>query len=102
MSENLLNLEISERAKIAYASLGEEDRRLVSAWYRHLQNWPNDEFVRSIARRLNSDEETYVLQTSNSDIRIVFSIGQEKVTIVWIFRQDAARKFAVAAQRSAS
>src|SRR6185437_12127134 len=102
MSENLLNLEISERAKIAYASLGEEDRRLVSAWYRHLQNWRNDNFVRSIARRLNSDEETYVLQASNTDIFVAFTISQDTVTIISIFRKEAVSKFAGMAQRSAS
>ncbi len=101
MAENLLNLQISEQARIAYTSLGPEDRRLVEAWFDHLRNWRNDDFIRSKSKRLNPDEEIYVFQTS-TDIVIAFAITANEVTVLSIFRKETLRAFETMAERSAS
>ena len=38
MPENLLDLQISEHTRIAYSSMGPDDRRRVDAWFGHLRN----------------------------------------------------------------
>ena len=50
--QGLMNVQLSDHARMAYSSLGPEDRRRVEAWFDHLQNWRNDEFIRSMAKRL--------------------------------------------------
>jgi hypothetical protein len=100
MAKELLDLQVSDHAKIAYNSLGPDDRRRVDSWFDHLRNWGNDEFIRSKARRLNSEEGIYVLPTS-TDILIAFSIASDIVKIISIFRKDATSKFTIPAQRSA-
>jgi hypothetical protein len=58
MGESLLDLRMTERAKMAYSALGPEDRRLVDAWFDHLRNWRNDAFVRSKSTPVKSNDET--------------------------------------------
>lgn len=100
MIENLLNLQLSEQAIIAYDLLGSEERRLVDAWFDHLRNWRSDEFIRSRSKVIDSDEDLYVFQTSD-DIVIAFRILGNEVTVVSIFRKDALRAFERVAGRSA-
>lgn len=100
MVDELLNLDISEHARIAYSSLGADDRRRVDAWFNHLRNWRNDEFIRSRSDRLKSEDETYVLRT-NMDIVIAFTIAHDTVTILSIFRDETLSKFASTTARSA-
>jgi hypothetical protein len=92
MAEDLLSLQITDHARIAYTALGPEDRRLVDAWFDHLRNWRSDEFIRSRSRRLKSEEEIYVFQTS-TDIIIAFKIDGNKVIVLSIFRKEALRTF---------
>src|SRR6266404_588998 len=99
MAEDLLNLHITERAEIAYSSLGSEERRLVDAWFDHLRNWRNDEFIRSRSKLLDSDEDIYVFQTS-TDIVIAFRIVGNEVIVLSIFHKEALRTFERAAGRS--
>ena len=99
MAENLLLVQIAEHAKIAYSTLGPEDRRLVDAWCDHLRNWRNDEFIRSRSKRLVSDEEMYSFQTS-SDIVLAFKIDGNKVIVLSIFRKEALRSFQAMAEQS--
>ena|SRR3989442_1314106 len=99
MEEELLSLEITEPARIAYTALGPEDRRVVSAWFDHLRNWRNDEFIRSKSRQLKSDTETYVFQTS-ADIVIAFKIAGNTVVVSSIFRKEAIRKFETVLERT--
>ena len=99
MAESLLALEISDRASIAYSSLGQEDQRLLDAWFDHLRNWRNDEFVRSKSKRLSGDDEVFVFQT-NSDLVIAFKIVGDTVTVLSIFRKEALRLFETTAERA--
>jgi hypothetical protein len=92
MSEDLLRRTVTERAEIAYSSLGPEDRRLVGAWFDHLRNWRNDEFIRSRSRRLGDGEDVYVFQTG-TDLVIAFKISGDEVIVLSIFRQEALRPF---------
>jgi hypothetical protein len=101
MAQDLLNLQITEQAQIACDTLGPEERRLVSSWFDHLRNWRNDNFIRSKSRRLETDEEVYVFQTS-SDLVIAFRIDGDQVTVLSVFRGDALRAFSSALQRTAS
>jgi len=92
MAEDLLALQLTEHARIPYTTLGPEERRLVEAWFDHLRNWRNDEFIRSQSRRLKSDEEIYVFQTS-TDLVIAFQIAGNKVIVLSLFRKEALRTF---------
>src|SRR5437899_2208188 len=92
MADRFMNLKKTEQASIALSSLGDEDRRLVHAWFDHLRNWWNDDFIRSRSQRLPADEEVYILPTS-TDLRIAFSIAGDDITILSIFRKDALRPF---------
>jgi hypothetical protein len=100
MADDLLNLRLTEQARIAFSALGPEDRRLVDAWFHHLRNWRNDEFIRSKSRRLASDEEIYLFQTS-TDLVLAFRISGQEVTVLSIFRKEALRTFETTAERSA-
>jgi hypothetical protein len=96
MVEDQLSLQISEHARIAYSSLGADDRRRVDAWFDHLRNWRNDQFIRSKSSRLDSEDETYVLRTS-MDLVIAFTVARDTVTILSIFRDETLNKFAATA-----
>jgi hypothetical protein len=101
MIQDQLSLQVSEHARIAYSSLGADDRRRVDAWFDHLRNWRNDQFIRSRSNRLDSEDETYVLRTS-MDIVIAFTISGDTVTILSIFRDETLNKFAMTAARGAT
>ena len=101
MTEQLLNLEVTEHAKIARATLGPEDRRLVDAWFDHLRNWHNDEFIRSRSRLLKPKESVYTFETS-SDIIIAFEIRENLVTVLSIFRKDSLRPFETMSERTSA
>jgi len=72
--------------EIALRTLGDDDRQRVSAWFGHLANWENDQFVRQHSQKLNSAENVYVLRTSG-DLRIFFRLEKNGIVIL-----DIARK----------
>lgn len=90
MAERMLTLQLTEGARVALSSLGDDDRRQVLAWFDHLKNWPNDEFVRAHSRPLASQAGVQVLRT-NSDFAIFFRLAGDTVTVQSIFREDALR-----------
>lgn len=98
MSEKLLTLRVTEHAELQLASLRADERRILDAWFDHLRNWHNDEFIRSKSKRLDSDEELQVFQTS-SDLVIAFQIKGSEVVIRSIFHADALKGFEQAAPR---
>jgi hypothetical protein len=100
VAENLLNLEVAGQARIALATLGPEDRRLIESWFVHFRNWRNDDFIRSHSRRLNAPEELYLFQTS-TDLAIAFEIAGDKVIVQSIFRKEAIRPFEAMTERAA-
>src|SRR3712207_4863681 len=81
-----MNVVLTQPVEIALRTLGEEDRRQVSAWLDHLKNWENDPFVREHSHKLASSEDVYVLRT-NTDIRIFFALQQGRIVVL-----DIARK----------
>ena len=95
MAEDFLDLRMSEDASFALATLGEDDRRTISAWLDHLRDWRNDPFLRSRAKRLKPDEELYVLHLGR-DLVIAFQIAGNQATILSIFRGEALRRFGAA------
>lgn len=99
MAEQLLDLELEEQAEIAFSSLRPEDRRQVEAWFDHLRNWHNDEFIRSRSRRLRADEEIYVTETS-AGLLIAFRIAGNQVVVLAIFRKESLRTFEALAGRN--
>lgn len=92
MSEKTLKLQVSDQAQIAVSSLGAEDRRLVHAWFDHLRHWHIDEFIRAHSIPLSSDDNSFAFETS-TDLVIAFSILEDAVVILAIFRKDALRAF---------
>jgi hypothetical protein len=97
MNEPLLNLHFSEGAEDQISTLGEIDRRRVTALCNDLRNWHIDESVRKLAHRVPSMENAYLLRTS-SDWRIGFQLSQDTVTILSIFRKETNRAFELAGQ----
>ncbi len=91
MDAGILNIDVSESAEIAFSTLNADDRRLVSAWFDHLKNWRNDDFIRSRSRALD-DAGNFILQTSG-DILVAFRIVGDRVTILSIFRREMVDKF---------
>jgi mRNA-degrading endonuclease RelE of RelBE toxin-antitoxin system len=67
--------------EVALRTLDNENRRKVHAWFDHLANWDNDEFVRKRSHSLDSLPGVYVLKTS-SDLRIFFTIQANTLTVV--------------------
>ncbi len=63
----------------AIRTLSEDERRKVSAWLDHLQNWANDERLRTMSKA-TAYENTYALNTSD-DLRIFFTLDSEQGTI---------------------
>ena len=76
-----MNVIHSQPVEIALRTLGEDDRQSVTAWFDHLANWENDEFVRRSSHELNSGEKVYVLK-ANSDLRIFFRLDSEKIEVL--------------------
>lgn len=87
-----MNLEIGHAADIALQTLGDEDRRKVFAWFDHLRNWENDDFVRSKSVRLNLPDSpnVYLLRTS-TDIRLFFLLHADHIEVIDIARNDSLR-----------
>jgi hypothetical protein len=95
-----LGLEITDHARIPYASLGSDDRRDVDAWIDHLRDWHDDEVIRSKARRLRGGEEIYIVPTNN-DLFVAFEITRETVKVLSIYGEETLRAFGVLSERSA-
>lgn len=96
----LMAVHVSDHARIAIAGLTDEERRIVHSWLDHLRNWRNDGFIRDKSQRLEVAADTYVLRTS-ADIVIVFSIHDDAVLIVSVFRKEALSAFETAAAQTA-
>ena len=81
---------VNHAADIAMRSLGDEDRRKVSAWFDYLRNWENDPFVRSKSRKLKlpEPENVYVLRTS-TDIRLFFTLSEDRIEVIDIARRES-------------
>jgi hypothetical protein len=78
----------------ALRTLDAAGRRSVHAWFDHLGNWDQDEFVRTHSHSLEGVAGAFVLKT-NSDIRIFFRIDGDTITIL-----DLAKKSAILASGS--
>jgi mRNA-degrading endonuclease RelE of RelBE toxin-antitoxin system len=76
-----MKLVLTQPVEIALRTLGEEDRRKVSAWLDRLKNWGNDAFVREHSHELPSTEGVYVLQTT-TQFRIFFTFEQDSVVVL--------------------
>jgi len=84
-----MNVILTQPVDIALRTLGDDDRRTVSAWLDHLRNWENDDFVRNHSKKLDTMDNVYVLRTS-TDIRIFFKLDAHGIEVL-----DIARKAAI-------
>jgi hypothetical protein len=78
--------------EIALRTLGTEDRQKVVAWFDHLKNWEKDKYVRSHAKRLNSSENVYFLET-NGDFCIFFRLEQDCIVLLDIATKETILSF---------
>lgn len=101
MAESLLNCEVTDRARMAYTTLGEDDRLHLDAWFEQLRNWRNDEVLRERSKRVEVDSETYRVQVS-PDLFVVFRIDGDQLRILAILGIDTIRAFQSVAERRAS
>ena len=74
---------------IALRTMDADEVRRVHAWFDHLRNWDDDEYVRSHSHRLVGLPGVYLLKTS-TDLRIFFKIDGDTITIL-----DVAKKSAI-------
>ena len=97
MVADILRIHITEPARFAISTLGEEDRRIVESWIDHLSHWHHDQDVRQRSRPLTADPAgPFAFQTS-TDIIIGFKILEEEVEILAMFREESLKKFSEAA-----
>ena len=78
----------TQAVEIALRTLGHDDRQRVLTWLQYLENWESDPFVRDHSHPLQSDANTYVLQTS-TDVRIFFTIDRNTITVLDVAKRDA-------------
>ena len=78
---------------IAIRSLGEEERRQISAWFDHLRNWENDSIVRKHSEKLPSTADVYLLKTSKDGYRIFFRLEPDQITILDIASKSTIMQF---------
>jgi mRNA-degrading endonuclease RelE of RelBE toxin-antitoxin system len=90
--KQMMNIAITNAAKIAVTGLPDEERRRVHAWFDHLRNWRTDPEVRKNSRPLLPEDEhsVYVLRTT-SDVRIFFTVDEDEITVLDVARKDSLR-----------
>lgn len=74
--------------EVALRTLDAQTRRKVDAWFEHLANWDNDEYVRTHSHPLPAIPDVYVLKTS-SDLRIFFRIAGNTVTVIDVAKRQS-------------
>ena len=74
--------------EVALRLLDQDNRQRVFAWFGYLENWDNDEFVRSHSFPLESMPDVLVLQTT-TDLRIFFTIQGDTITIIDIAKKQS-------------
>jgi mRNA-degrading endonuclease RelE of RelBE toxin-antitoxin system len=82
----------------AIRTLDEVERRKVSSWFNHLENWENDEHVRTMSRS-TAYKDVYVLNTSD-DIRIFFKLdlSKQEISIIDIAKPSRFENVPVASE----
>lgn len=88
----VMNVAVTNAAKIAVTTLPDDERRRVHAWFDHLRNWATDPEVRKNSRPVLPDDKhsVYVLRTT-SDVRIFFTVDEDQITVVDVARKDSLR-----------
>lgn len=93
----LIDVVVSDHARMALTSLGADDRRRVHSWFDNLANWKNDRNVRSRARPIPSEPNLYVLRTGG-DILLVFRLEKDSIVVESVHREHAVEAFRHAAE----
>ncbi len=91
MTSALLELSISDDARDVISSLGEVDRRRVSALIERLRNGLEDEFVRRHSQPIDGLPGYFVFRTANW--LILYHPGDSEVMISSIYREDVFQSF---------
>lgn len=81
-----LTLRTTENADMAISSLGEEDRRRVTAWFDHLRNWRTDPIIRGRAVPVPSEEGGVFLFPTSTDLWMAVQVGGTEITVLAVFR----------------
>jgi hypothetical protein len=87
-----MNVTLTQPVEIALRTLGEDDRQRVTAWFDHLKNWGNDDFVRRHPQKLNPGEDVYVLK-AGTDLRIFFRLDNGGILVLDIASKDTIERF---------
>jgi hypothetical protein len=67
--------------EIALRTLGDDERRKVGAWFDHLRNWETDSFIRQQSRKLDSEDNVYILKTTG-DLWIFFRLEADQIVLL--------------------
>jgi len=81
-----MKVTVAEPAQIVLRNLSDDDRRRVWAWIEKLERWDTDRFVKQHSKKLNADDNIYMLLTS-SDVRVFFALEADAITVL-----DVAKK----------
>ena len=76
-----MQIQLSERVKTALHVLTQDDRQRVQTWFAYLQNWEEDEFVRSRSVLLNVQGQAVYMFRTSTEVRIFFTVDQESKTV---------------------
>jgi mRNA-degrading endonuclease RelE of RelBE toxin-antitoxin system len=81
---------LSERVKTALHVLSRDERERVQTWFGYLQNWEEDEFVRSRSVLLNVQGQSVYLFRTTTDLRIFYTVDQQNkcISVVDITNED--------------
>jgi hypothetical protein len=96
-----MNVILTQPVEFALRTLGEEDRRRVTAWFDHLKNWENDSFVRARSHKLELPGNVYVLQTS-TDFRIFFTFAKDEIVVLDVASRATLQSFGQVAEHGGS
>ena len=95
MAGTMLKLEFAQDAEEQLSTLGEVDRRRLSGWFEHLRNFPNDDSIQKLARRVETYPEEFVYPTTY-DWVISFRLTEDAVVITSVFRKRSLQAFEAA------
>jgi mRNA-degrading endonuclease RelE of RelBE toxin-antitoxin system len=72
---------LSERVQTALNTLSRDDRERVRTWLSYLQNWEDDEFVRSQSVPLSVQGSSLLMFRTSTEIRIFYTVDLQSKTV---------------------
>jgi mRNA-degrading endonuclease RelE of RelBE toxin-antitoxin system len=81
-----MNVKITDSVEIALRNMSDDNRLRVWAWIDNLKRWETDPFVQQQSKKLDADENIYMLRTS-TDLRIFFQLEKDAITVLEVAKR---------------